>query len=172
MSRRVWSLVLLSIAGAAQPQVGSAQRFDVVLRNGTVLDGSGLPPYRADVAMANGRIARIGKLPRDSAALDLDVTGLYLAPGFINIHSHLQPAALPRAENMLTQGVTTEITNADGAGPIDLRTPTARVAKSGLSVNVGAYIGFTVSGLQWSASPSVGQPSRRSSGCAPSSSTR
>lgn len=142
MSRRVWSLVLLSIAGAAQPQVGSAQRFDVVLRNGTVLDGSGLPPYRADVAMANGRIARIGKLPRDSAALDLDVTGLYVAPGFINMHSHLQPAALPRAENMLTQGVTTEITNADGAGPIDLRTPTARVAKSGLSVNVGAYIGF------------------------------
>ena len=144
MSRRVWICVLLGIVGAAQSHVRSAQRFDVVLRNGTVLDGSGLPPYRADVAMANGRIARIGKLPRDSAALDLDVTGLYVAPGFINIHSHLQPAALPRAENMLTQGVTTEITNADGSGPIDLRTPAARVAKSGLSVNVGAYIGFNM----------------------------
>jgi N-acyl-D-aspartate/D-glutamate deacylase len=142
MSRRVWICVLLGIVGAAQPHVGSAPRFDVVLRNGTVLDGSGLPPYRADVAMANGRIARIGKLPRDSAALDLDVTGLYVAPGFINIHSHLQPAALPRAENMLTQGVTTEITNADGAGPIDLRQATARAAAAGLAVNVGAYIGF------------------------------
>jgi N-acyl-D-amino-acid deacylase len=94
----------LGIVAAAQAHVGSAQRFDIVLRNGTVLDGSGLSPYRADVAIGNGRIARIGKLPRDSAEHDIDVTGLYVAPGFINIHSHLQPAALPRAENMLTQG--------------------------------------------------------------------
>jgi N-acyl-D-amino-acid deacylase len=140
--RSVRTCALLAVLAAAQPDARQAQRFDIVLRNGTILDGSGLLPYPADVAIANGRIARIGKLPRDSAALDLDVTGLYVTPGFINIHSHLQPAALTRAENMLTQGVTTEITNADGAGPIDLRTPTARVAKAGLAVNVGAYIGF------------------------------
>ncbi|HET7696565.1 MAG TPA: amidohydrolase family protein [Vicinamibacterales bacterium] len=142
MSRKVWMCVLLGAVGAAQPDAGQAHRFDVVLKNGTILDGSGLPPYRADVAIAGGRIARIGNLPRDSAEHDIDVTGLYVAPGFINIHSHLQPAALPRAENMLTQGVTTEITNADGAGPTDLRTVTARVARAGLSVNLGAYIGF------------------------------
>jgi N-acyl-D-amino-acid deacylase len=153
---RRWAYVLVSVLAAAQPHAQPAQRFDIVLRNGTILDGSGLEPYRADVAIVDGRIARIGKLPRDSSALDLDVTDLYVAPGFINIHSHLQPAALPRAENMLTQGVTTEIENADGAGPIDLRTRAARVAKAGLSVNWGAYIGFN---SVWSAV--VGPSDRR-----------
>jgi N-acyl-D-aspartate/D-glutamate deacylase len=148
--------VLVSVLAAVQPHGGEAPRFDVVLRNGTILDGSGLPPYRADVAIADGRIARIGKFPRDSAALELDVADLYVAPGFINIHSHLQVPALPRAENMLTQGVTTEIENADGAGPIDLRTRAARVAKAGLSVNWGAYIGFN---SVWSAV--VGASDRR-----------
>ena len=101
-----------------------------------------MEPYRADVAIANGRIARIGKLARDSAGHDIDVTGLHVAPGFINIHSHVQPAALPRAENMLTQGVTTEIANPDGGGPIDFRPQAESIAKAGLAVNLGAYIGF------------------------------
>ena len=63
-------------------------------------------------------------------------------PGFINIHSHPSPAALPRAENMLTQGVTTEILNADGGGPLDIRTQLSNLQSAGLAVNVGAYIGF------------------------------
>lgn len=142
---RVSTCVLLAMLGAVQPNLGRAQRFDIVLRNGTVVDGSGLPPYRADVAIADGRIARIGQLPRDGEALEMDVTGLYVAPGFINIHSHAAPLALPRAENMLTQGVTTEIANADGSGPLDFRPQSERaerVAKAGLAVNVGPYIGF------------------------------
>ena len=113
--------MLLGLLAGVPPPVGTAQRYDIVLRNGTILDGSGLLPYRADLAIANGRIARIGKLPRDLAAHDIDVTGLYVAPGFINIHSHVSAAALARAENMLTQGVTTEITNPDGGGQVDLR---------------------------------------------------
>ena len=146
MSRnRVSTCLLLATLGAVQPNAGGAQRFDVVLRNGTIVDGSGLPPYRADVAIADGRIARIGHLPRGGEALEIDVTGLYVAPGFINIHSHVAPPALPRAENMLTQGVTTEITNADGSGPLDFRPQSERaerVAKAGLAVNLGPYIGF------------------------------
>jgi N-acyl-D-amino-acid deacylase len=119
-----------------------ADRFEAILRNGTIVDGSGLLPYRADIAIAEGRIARIGNLRGVTARLELDVRGLYVAPGFINIHSHAAPAALPRAENMLTQGVTTEIINADGAGPADLAAQMARLAAGGLAVNVGGYIGF------------------------------
>jgi N-acyl-D-amino-acid deacylase len=85
----LWTLVLVGVLAAAPPRAGTAPRFDVVLRNGTILDVSGLLPYRADVAIANGRIARIGKIARDAAPTDLDVTGLYVAPGFINIHSHV-----------------------------------------------------------------------------------
>ena len=129
---------LLTTGGTAPP----AEHFAVILRNGTIVDGSGLLPYRADVAIAEGRIARIGGLSRATARLELDVRGLYVAPGFINIHSHPSPAALATAENMLTQGVTTEIMNADGSGPIDLMDQMQRLAADGLAVNVGGYIGF------------------------------
>ena len=156
----VWVCILAAgVIAASRPVARTAPRFDVVLRNGTVLDGSGLLPYRADVAIANGRIARIGKIPRDAAASDVDVTDLYVAPGFINIHSHASAAALPRAENMLTQGVTTEIANPDGGGPVDLRAQASRVAEAGLAVNVGPYIGFN---SIWSAV--VGPSDRRPTG--------
>ena len=117
-------------------------RFDLIIRNGTVVDGSGSPRYRADVAIANGFIARVGNLSSERAAAEIDATGLYVAPGFINIHSHASPDALPTAENMLTQGVTTEIVNPDGGGSIDLPQQLARASAAGLAVNVGAYIGF------------------------------
>jgi N-acyl-D-aspartate/D-glutamate deacylase len=67
---------------------------------------------------------------------------LFVTPGFINIHSHASADALPTAVNMLTQGVTTEIVNADGGGPVDLAGQLHRLAAPGLAVNVGGYIGF------------------------------
>jgi N-acyl-D-amino-acid deacylase len=119
-----------------------APAYDIVLRHGTIIDGSGLSRYRADVAIADGSIARIGDVSGGHAAMELDAEGLVVAPGFINIHSHATPEGLPRAENMLTQGVTTEILNADGSGPLDLREQLAGAAARGLAVNVGANIGF------------------------------
>jgi len=126
----------------SQPQTPQSPRYDLILRHGTVLDGSGLPRVRADVAIANGFVARVGDLAKDRAATELDVTGLFVAPGFINIHSHAAPSALPTAENMLTQGVTTEILNPDGGGATDLTAQLARAGGSGLAVNIGGYIGF------------------------------
>src|SRR5262245_17711737 len=116
-------LGLPGVAVATLAAVLSAQAppYDVIVRHGTVIDGSGLPRYHADVAIAGGSIARIGDLSGAHAAVDLDAEGLVVAPGFINIHSHATPEGLPRAENMLTQGVTSEILNADGAGPLDVR---------------------------------------------------
>ena len=147
-------LTALALGGGAAPE-----RFEAILRNGTIVDGSGLLPYRADVAIAEGRIARIGNLSRAVADVDLDVASFYVTPGFINIHSHPQPAALARAENMLTQGVTTEILNADGSGPVDLPAQFARLGSGGLALNVGGYIGFNT---VWSTV--VGQSERRPTG--------
>lgn len=132
--------------------------YDVILRHGTILDGTGLKPFRADLAIRNGYIAEIGDLSTRQASLDLDVASLYVAPGFINIHSHAVPAALPTAENMLTQGVTTEILNPDGGGSTDIAEQLSRLASAGLAVNIGGYIGFN---SVWASA--VGQADRRPS---------
>jgi N-acyl-D-amino-acid deacylase len=114
----------------------------LIIRNGTVIDGTGAARYRADVAIANGFVVRVGDLSSEHGAADIDAAGLYVAPGFINIHSHASPDALSTAENMLTQGVTTEIVNADGGGLTDIGQQLTDTARGGLAVNLGAYIGF------------------------------
>jgi N-acyl-D-amino-acid deacylase len=121
---------------------GQGQPFDVIIRNGTVLDGSGNPRYDADVAIRNGFIVAIGDLGNATATKVIDARGLFVAPGFINIHSHASPEGLPTAVNMLTQGVTTEIFNADGSGPIDLTVQMTMLGALPPAVNIGAYIGF------------------------------
>ena len=134
-------LVLLAAVEGAQVSKEPA-RFDLILRHGTILDGTGGQPYRGDVGVRNGRIAATGDLAGRQAVLDLDVNGLFVAPGFINLHSHAVPGALATAENMLTQGVTTEILNPDGGGSTDIARQLAELSAAGLAVNAGACIGF------------------------------
>ena len=131
-------LIGLSI-GHAQAQ---SPRFDVIVRHGTVIDGSGNPRYDADIGVRNGFIMAIGDLAAATAATEINARGLFVTPGFINIHSHASPDALPTAVNMLTQGVTTEIFNADGNGPLDIAQQMSALAAPGLALNIGGYIGF------------------------------
>ena len=134
-------LLLVLLAGGAQ-QAQNAP-FDAIIRNGTILDGSGNPRVQGDVAIRNGFIVAVGSVPAGTAAKEeIDARGLFVVPGFINIHSHASPEALATAVNMLTQGVTTEIFNADGGGAVEVLPQLQRVAQPGLAVNVGGYIGF------------------------------
>jgi N-acyl-D-amino-acid deacylase len=114
--------------------------LDLIVRGGSVLDGTGRPAYRADVGVTAGRITRIGDLSRDTAATAIDASGLVVAPGFINIHSHA--SALSTAANMLTQGVTTEILNPDGLGTLDIARQLGAADSESYAVNVGAYAPF------------------------------
>jgi N-acyl-D-aspartate/D-glutamate deacylase len=136
---RLTLLVLVFASSAlmhAQPPV-----YDVIVRHGTVIDGSGTPRFDADIAVRNGFIVAIGDVA-GTAASEIDARGLFVAPGFINIHSHASPDALPTAVNMLAQGVTTEIINADGNGALDVAGQMKRLGDAGLAVNVGGFIGF------------------------------
>jgi len=148
------------ISVASQPgtsgQVANNDAFDLIIRHGTVIDGTGVAPAKADVAIAGRHIVRIGDLSGMAARREINATGLYVAPGFINLHSHASPAALATAENMLTQGVTTELINADGGGGTDIGEQLAQVASGGLALNIGAYIGFNSA---WSSV--VGEVDRR-----------
>jgi N-acyl-D-amino-acid deacylase len=87
------------------------QRCDFVLRNGTIIDGTGRDRYKSDIAIKGERIAAIGELKLASASIEIDAGGLIIAPGFIDVHTHDDAALIARPEMTakLTQGVTTVI---------------------------------------------------------------
>ena len=134
------ALLVFSMYLGGQPS--GLPRFDLLLRGGTIVDGTGGAPFRGDVGVIGKHIARVGDLSGALAATVVDASGLYVAPGFINIHSHASPGALSTADNMLLQGVTLEILNADGSGPADIGQQLSTLAANGLAVNVGANTGF------------------------------
>lgn len=139
-------LSLVTLIVAASGLVGHAQpggtQYDVVIRGGTVVDGSGAARYRADLAISGGSIARVGDLAGARGTIEIDATNRFVTPGFINIHSHATSDGLTTAANMLTQGVTTELVNADGAGPTDIHAQLAAAEARGLAVNLATAIGF------------------------------
>lgn len=123
----------------------SPPAYDTILVGGRVVDGTGAGARQADVAISDGRIAAVGELAGASAATTLDVTGLYVAPGFIDAHSHAGPGlateGLSHAEPLLAQGLTTVVVNPDGGGPVDLAGQRADLEEEGLGVNAAQLIG-------------------------------
>lgn len=95
------------------------QHADVLLRGGTVVDGSGGPARRADVAITGDRISAVGDLAGWTGERVLDAAGLVVAPGFIDMHTHSDLSLLidPRAESKIRQGVTTEVIGQCGSSP-------------------------------------------------------
>lgn len=91
---------------------------DIIIRGGTVIDGTGAPSFRTDVAVADGRVAHVGDLANVQDAAVLDAEGLTVVPGFIDIHSHSDFTLLvdPRAVSSITQGVTLEVIGNCGYG--------------------------------------------------------
>ncbi len=98
--------------------------FDLLIRGGAVLDGTGGEPIQADIGIVGDRVVAIGDLA-DSQGEELDATGLFVAPGFIDIHSHSDYTLLadPRAVSAIYQGVTTEVVGNCGHGCFPIRDP-------------------------------------------------
>jgi len=138
---------LLAAASASLAAWPSAQpaRFDVLIRNGRVMDGSGNPWIRADVGIRSGRIAAVGLLADATAATLIAAANRLVTPGFIDVHSHaaegLTRAELRQARPILAQGVTTLVVNPDGGGPIDLAAQRSELEKGGTGPNVALLIG-------------------------------
>jgi N-acyl-D-aspartate/D-glutamate deacylase len=133
-------LALAVLAGPARAQAS----YDVILRNGRVLDGAGNPWFRGDIAIQGDRIAAVGDLGDARATDEWDVTGLYVAPGFIDTHSHagegLATPGLSHARPLLAQGITTVFVNPDGGGPVDLPGQRAALERDGLGVNAAQMV--------------------------------
>lgn len=135
-------VLLLGVVLFTAPAPGSAQQadYDVLIRGGRVIDGTGRPAVDADVAIRGDRIAAVGDLSGAEASEVLDAEGLVVAPGFIDGHSHAGPgladSTLSSARPQLAQGVTTVIVNPDGGGPANLADQREALLEHGLGVNV------------------------------------
>jgi N-acyl-D-amino-acid deacylase len=144
MSRCVLPALLATLACAvASVTSAQAQPYDLVLRNGRIVDGTGNPWYRGDVAIRGDEIVRIANTIAEPARRVIDVDGQVIAPGFIDIHTHARRGIFerPLAENYVRQGVTTLIEGPDGSSPVPLAPFLARLDSLPTSVNIGAFIG-------------------------------
>lgn len=143
-------LLLAGLPGAASAQgvvadgEDDAASADLILRNGRILDGAGNPWFRGDVAIRGDRIVAVGDVGEWSAVREVDVTGLYVAPGFIDVHSHagggLATPGLSDARPLIVQGITTVVVNPDGGGPVDLAAQRRALEADGLGVNVAQMV--------------------------------
>ncbi|HEV3345169.1 MAG TPA: hypothetical protein VG125_32630, partial [Pirellulales bacterium] len=110
---------VFSIAARASGPVAA----DLVLRGGTVIDGSGKAGRKADVAIRGDRVVAVGTFEIDDKAKVIDVSSLVVAPGFIDLHTHSDPAIIEPSKrlnrNYLTQGVTTIVTGNCGLGVVE-----------------------------------------------------
>jgi len=157
------------IAACGKGETGNEKRgYDLVLKNGWIVDGSGNPRYRGDVAVRGDRIAAVGFLGGAQARETLDVAGLVVAPGFIDMMGQSEINALidNRVFSKITQGITTEVTGEGGSvAPLtdqlvlddsdamkkwhyredwrDLDGYFAQLAKQGAALNIATFVGAT-----------------------------
>lgn len=120
----------------------TAQHYDLVLRNGRIIDGTGNAWYRADVAIKDGKIAKIGTVITKSKQI-IDVEDKIISPGFIDVHTHVETSLpeIPTADNFIYDGVTTLLTGNCGSSEVDLSAFFSKIETLGISVNVGSLIG-------------------------------
>src|ERR1700752_1248899 len=115
--------------------------YDLVIRNARVVDGSGNPWFKADVAIKDGRIARIGRIGESDATNTIDARGQILAPGFIDVHTHVESIYnLPAAENFVRMGVTSLVTGNCGGSTTEVGEFLGRISEKPLAVNLSTLI--------------------------------
>ena len=127
---------------SATPSQPATAKYDLLLRNGQVVDGSGNPWFYGDVAIDDGKIAAVGALKDAKADRVIDATGLVIAPGFIDVHTHADDGLydIPLAENFIRDGVTTIVTGNCGGSVRDVGAYYARI-DGRTTLNVTTLIG-------------------------------
>lgn len=155
--RTLWLAAgVLASGAAAFPAQPPA--YDLLLVGGRVFDGSGNPARRADVGIRGGAIAAVGALggrAGHSAARTIEMDGLFVAPGWVDLHSHADRALVSddldarRAVNLVAQGITTVVMGADGRNPIwPIRDEIAAYESRGVGMNVVPMVGHSTVRLE------------------------
>lgn len=133
-----WNACLLLIAATA-----SAADYDVAIRGGRVIDGTGAPAAFADIAIRGGAIAFVGKLPGDATATTtVNLTNCWVTPGFIDVHTHAENILeLPEAENFTRMGVTTLVLGNCGSSALSVANFFEEFTAKKAAVNIATLIG-------------------------------
>jgi N-acyl-D-amino-acid deacylase len=118
-------------------------RVDILITNGRIVDGTGNSWYYGDIAIRNGKVARIGKLNDIRAQRTIDAGNRIIAPGFIDVHAHIELGLFerPTADNYIYNGVTSVITGNCGGSADSLREFFARIDAAPTSINVASLVG-------------------------------
>lgn len=119
------------------------QHFDIIIKHGKIIDGAGNPWFYGDIGINNDKIIKIGDLSSNPAGKIIDAAGLVVAPGFIDVHTHIEgdEKKTPTADNFIYDGVTTVITGNCGDSEVDIKRYFHFLDSLKLSVNVGSLIG-------------------------------
>lgn len=123
--------LFIGLAGTNFLKGSSNENFDLIIKNGTVIDGIGNKSYRADIGILGEYIKKIGNLQSASSSSVIDAADRIVSPGFIDIHTHTDTEILinPKAESKIRQGVTTELGGNCGSAPFPMKQPISESAK-------------------------------------------
>lgn len=133
--------LFLGCLTALLPAAGHSETYDLIVRHGRIVDGTGNPAYFADLAVSKGKIVAIGRIAGD-AKTEIDATGLIVAPGFIDVHTHADEIAeFPLAENFARMGVTTIVVGNCGGSAPDIAKLFRDIEATNVSLNVASLIG-------------------------------
>lgn len=138
-------LRMLAALLLSAPCLATAQKLDLIIRGGSVIDGSGAPAQKADIGIAGDRIVFIGSSNGKQATRVIDAPGLIVTPGFIDPHTHtagdLSDPKRSRNDAYLMQGVTTVATGNDGDSPKEIGATLAKWEHQGIGTNAALFIG-------------------------------
>jgi N-acyl-D-amino-acid deacylase len=138
------SAALLLASTAAAPGGGARREpaYDLVITNARVVDGTGNPWFRADVAVRGGRIARVGRVAAAEGARVIDAGGRVVAPGFVDVHAHVENVYRhPAAENFVRMGVTSLVTGNCGGSAVAVGEFLGQINQTPLAVNLATLVG-------------------------------
>jgi N-acyl-D-amino-acid deacylase len=117
------------------------ENYDLLITNARIIDGAGNPWYRGSIAVSNGKIVKIGRIEKASAKQTIDARNQIVAPGFIDVHAHVEGIYNnPNAENFIRMGVTSLVTGNCGSSTTDVKSFLERMNEKPLAVNLGTLI--------------------------------